>query len=128
MTGGEGGDEEVDAPVVRPVVFGLEVDHFQGHGVAGRHRVNVVGGIGDEMEEMRGGGDDLGGGFAQILAEFAPEGVEHEFGRGFPARVLDEALRIEADALAFSVGLDVLQLLLGSAGPTRVASGFLLDL
>ena len=104
------------------------MDHFQGVGVAEPHRVNVVGGIGDEMEEMRGGGDDLGGGFTQILAGFAPEGVEHEFGRGFPAGVFGDQRRVEADALAFSVGLDVLQFLLGSAGPTRVASGLLLDL
>ena len=63
------------------------MDHFQSVGVADPHRVNVVGGIGDEMEEMRGGGDDLGGGFAEVLAEFTPEGVEHEFGRGFSAGV-----------------------------------------
>ena len=128
VTGGEGGDEEVDAPVVGLVVAGVQVDHFQRGGVADPHRVNVVGGIGDEMEEMRGGGDDLGGGLAQVFAEFAPERVEHEFGRGFPAGVLDEALRIEVDVLPFTVSLDVLLLLRGSAGPTRVASGFLLDL
>ena len=88
----------------------------------------MVGGIGDEMEEVRGGGDDLGGGFAQILAEFAQERVEHEFRRGFPTGALDEALRVEVDALVSPVGLDVLLFLLGSAGPTRVGSAFLLDL
>ena len=128
VTGGEGGDEEVDASVVGLVVSGIGVDYFQGGGVADPHRVNVVGGIGAEMEEMRGGGDDLGGGLAQVFAEFTPERVEHEFGRGFPPGVLDEALRIEADVLPFAVGLDVLLFLRGSAGPTRVASGFLLDL
>ena len=90
--------------------------------------MSVVGGVGAELEKMRGGGDDLGSGLAQVFAEFAPERVEHEFGRGFPAGVLNEALRIELDALALVVVADVPLLLLGSEGPTRVASGFLLDL
>ena len=60
VTGGEGGDEEVNAPVVRLVVSGIRVDHFQRDGVADPHRVDVVGRVGDELEEMRGGGDDLG--------------------------------------------------------------------
>ena len=90
--------------------------------------MNVVGGIGHEMEEMRGGGDDLGGGLAEVFAEFAPERVEHEFGCGFPPAILDEALGVERDALALVVVADVLLLLLGSAGPARVARGFLLDL
>ena len=128
VTGGEGCNEEVDGPVVSLVVAWIRVDHFQRVGVAYPHRVNVVGGIGDEMIETRGGGDDLGGGLAQVFAEFAPERVEHEFGRGFLAGVLDDALRVEVDALASPVVSDVLLFLLGSAGPTRVASRFLLDL
>ena len=127
VTGGEGGDEEVDAPAVRLVVSGVRVHHFQRDGVADPHRVDVVGGVGDELEEMRGGGDDLGGGLAEVFPEFAPERVEHEFGRGFPTWVLDEAFRVEVDALALVVA-DVPLFLLGSAGPTRVAGRFLLDL
>ena len=124
VTGGEGGDEEDDAPDVHLGVFGIGVDHFQGVGVADPHRVKVVGGVGDEMEEMRGVVTTC----VEGLHRFAPEGVEHEFGRGFPVRVLDEALRVEDDALAVSVGLDVELFIYGSAGPTRIASGFLLDL
>ena len=45
VTGDEGGDEEVDAPIVHIVVFGIGVDHFQGVGVAVPYRVNLVGGI-----------------------------------------------------------------------------------
>ena len=55
VTGGEGSDEEVDAAVVGLVVSGIGVDYFQNVGVADPHRVNVLGGIGDEMEEMRRG-------------------------------------------------------------------------
>ena len=106
VTGGEGGDEEVHAPVVRLVVSGIGVDHFQCGGVADPHRVNVVGGIGDEMEEVRGGGDDLGGWLAEVLAEFSPEGVEHQFGRGFLAGVLCDALGVELDTLALVVVSD----------------------
>ena len=128
MTGGEGGDEEVDLSIVRLVVLGIAVDHFQGLWVADPHRVNVVGGIGDEMEEMRRRGDDLGGGFAQVLAEFAPERVEHEFGRAFPARVFGDQHHVEVHVLPFAVGLDVLPFLRRGLGPTRIANRFLLDL
>ena len=88
----------------------------------------MVGGIGDEMEEMREGGDDLGGGLAEVFPEFSPERVEHQLGGGFLAGVLLYALGIEVDALASVVVSDVLLFLLGSAGPTRVAGRLLLDL
>ena len=88
--------------------------------------MNVVGGIGDEMEEMRGDGDDLGGGLAEVSSEFSPERVEHQLGRGFLAGVLLDALGIEVDVLASVVVSDVLLFLLGSAGPTRFFHIYLL--
>ena len=72
------------------------------------------------MEEMRGGGDDLGGGLAEVFAEFAPERVEHEFGRGFPGRgSFDEALGIEVEV---DVEVEVEVEVAGSLGRTAVVA------
>lgn len=73
VTGGEGSNEEVDTTVVRRVVSSIRVTHFQSVRVADPHRVNVVGGIGHEDEEVCGDGDSLGGGLTQIFPQTCPK-------------------------------------------------------
>ena len=71
--------------------------------------------------------DDLGGGFVEILAELAPEAVEHEFGSGLASGVLDNEVGIEVDTFFQFVLLDIASFVSRRGGSGRVAGRFLLD-
>lgn len=64
----------------------------------------------------------------KIFPKFSPERIEHQFRRGLAARVFDETVRVESNTLMlFLVGAVVLGLFVWGIGPSRIASGFLLD-
>ena len=43
----------------------------------------------------------MGFGLVAILAKFAPEGIQHVFGRGFPPRVFSNHGGVQVDPFAF---------------------------
>ena len=128
MTGGEGSDEDVDASVVGLIVLEICVDDFNRVVVDDSDLAYVVEGIGDDSKEMVSLVDSGGGGFEEIFAELAPESVEHEFGGGFASGIFLDETGIEVDAFLLLVSGDVLGFVLRRDSPSRVASGFLLDL
>ena len=71
--------------------------------------------------------DCFGGGLVEILAELAPEAVEHEFGSGLASGVLDNEVGVEVDTFSQLILLDIASFVSRRGGPGRVASGFLLD-
>ena len=128
MTGGEGSDEDVDPSVVGLIVLEIGMDDFDGVVVDDSDLTYVVEGIGDDGKEMVSLVNRGGGGFEEIFAELAPEAVEHEFGGGFTSGIFLDETGIEFDTFFLLVSGDVLGFVLRRDGPSRVASGFLLDL
>ena len=128
MTGGEGGHEDVDTSVIGLILFEVGIDDFERVVVRESDLTYVVEGIRYQGEEMMGRVDSFGGGFVEILPELAPEAVEHEFGGGLASRVLDDEIWIEVNVFPLLVLPYVLSFVCGSGGPSRVASGLLLDL
>ena len=128
MTGGEGGDEDVDPSVVGLIVLEIGVDDFDRVVVDDSDLTYVVEGIGYDGKEMVSVVNSGGGGFEEIFTELAPEAVEHEFGGGFTSGIFLDETGIEVDAFLLLVSGDVLGFVLRRGRPGRVASGFLLDL
>ena len=123
-----GSDEDVDASVVGLIVLEIGVDDFDRVIVDDSDLTYVVEGIGDDSKEMMSLVNSSGGGFEEIFAELPPEAVEHEFGGSFTSGIFLDETGIEVDAFFFLVSSDVLGFVLRRDGPSRVASGFLLDL
>ena len=103
MTGGEGGDEDVDPSVVGLIVLEIGVDDFDRVVVDNSYLTYVVEGIGDDGKEMVILVDSGGGGLEEIFAELAPEAVEHEFGDGFTSGIFLDETEIEVDAFFYLV-------------------------
>ena len=76
MTGGEGGDEDVDPSVVGLIVLEIGVDDFDLVVVDDSDLTYVVEGIRDDGKEMVSLVNSGGSGFEEIFAELAPEAVE----------------------------------------------------
>ena len=127
MTGGESRHEDVDTTVVGLIFLEVGVDNFERVVVGESDLTYVVERVGHQSKEMVRCVDCFGGGLVEILAELAPEAVEHEFGGGLASGVLDNEVGIEVDAFFLLVLLDVLSFVSRRGGPGRVASGFLLD-
>jgi len=83
LTNGESSNEDVDAPVIRLIVFEIGVHDFETFVVADSDLSYVEQWVGDVSEEIRCIVNYLGGGFVKIFAEFFQEAVECEFGGGF---------------------------------------------
>ena len=104
------------------------MDDFDGVVVDDADLTYVVEGIGDDSKEMVSLVNGGGGGFEEIFAKLAPEAVEHEFGGSFASGIFLDETGIEIDPFLFLVSGDVLSFVLSRSGPSRIASGFLLDL
>ena len=128
MTGGEGSNEDVDLSIVGLIVFEIGVHDFDRVVVDDSDLTYVVEGIRDDGKEMVSLVNSGGGGFEEILAELASEAVEHEFGGGFMSGIFLDETGIEVDAFLLLVSGDALGFVLRHDGPSRVASGLLLDL
>ena len=61
--------------------------------------------------------DSFGGGFVEILPEFAPEAVEHEFGGGLASGLLGNEVWIEVNIFPLLQLPYVLSLVCGSGDP-----------
>ena len=103
MTGGESSHEDVDFAVIGLIVLEVGVDDFERVVIGESDLSHVVKGIRDQSEEMVSILNGFGGGFVKIFSKLAPEAIEHEFGRGFASRILDDELGIEVDALPLFV-------------------------
>ena len=128
MTSGEGGDEDVDPSVVGLIVLEIGMDNFDRVVVDDSDLIYVVEGIGDDGKEMVSLVNSGGGGLEEILAELAPEAVEHEFGGGLTSGIFLDETGIEVDAFLLLVLADAPGFLSRRGHPGRVASGLLPDL
>ena len=117
MTGGESGYENIGLGAFDSIVLDTGVNGFQNVVCAKAERAEIEGSIGDETEQMGGVFDSDGGGFIDPLPEFAPETVQHEFGRGFPTGVFGNAGNVQSDALPFLVTKNVVAFLLEGLTP-----------
>ena len=72
--------------------------------------------------------DGDGGGFVDPLAEFTPETVEHELGRGLTSGVFSDAANVQTDALPLLVAKNVLSFLLEGLTPAGPSRRFLFQL
>ena len=127
MTGGEGGHEDVDTSVIGLIVFQVGIDHFERVVVGESNLMYVIEWVRHQGKEMMRCVDSFGGGFVEIFAKFAPEAVEHEFGRGLASGVLDDEVRVEVDVFPLPVLMDIVGFVCRSGGPGGVASGLLFD-
>ena len=128
VTGGEGGNKDVDTSVIGLILFKVGVDNFERVVIGESDLTYVVEGIRYQGKEMMCRVDSFSGRFVEILPEFAPEAVEHEFGSGLASRVLDDEIWIEVNVFPLLVLPYVLSFVCGSGDPSGVASGLLLDL
>ena len=103
MTGGEGGDEDVNPSVVGLIVLEIGIDDFNGVVVDDSDLTYVVEGIGDNSKEMVSLVNHCGGGFEEIFAELAPEAFEREFGDGFTSGIFLDETGIEFDTFFYFV-------------------------
>ena len=128
VTGGEGGHEDVDMSVIGLILFQVGIDHFERVVVGESDLMFVIEGVRYQGKEMMRRVDSFGGGFVEILAKFAPEAVEHEFGCGLASGVLDNEVGVEVNVFPLLVLIDIAGFVCRSGGPGGVASGLLLDL
>ena len=127
VTGGEGGHEDVDTPVIGLILFQVGIDHFERVVVGESDLMYVIEGIRYQGKEMMRRVDSFGGGFVEILTKFTPEAVEHEFGRGLASGVLDDEVGVEVNVFPLLVLVDIAGFVCRSGGPGGVASGLLFD-
>jgi len=59
--------------------------------------------VGYQTEELRWQCGSFGVFLVEVFSELAPEGVEHEFGHGFPAGIFLDDGSVEGDAFSFFV-------------------------
>ena len=128
MTGSESRHENVGLGPFDSVVMDAGINGFQDIIGAKAEGAEFEGGIRDEPEQIGGVLDSDGGGFVDSLPKFAPETVQHEFGRGFATGVLGNAGNVQSDAFPFLVAKNVVSFLLEGLTPTGPPRGFLFDL
>ena len=128
VTGGEGGDEDVNSSVVGLVFFEVGIDDFEGVVVGESDLTYVVEGVRYQCEEMVCRVNSFGGGLVEVFAELAPEAVQHEFGSGFPSWILLDETGVEVDTFFLFVEPDELFFFCGCDSPSGVPYGLLFDL
>ena len=75
MTGGEGGDEDVDTSDIGLVLFEVGIYDFERVVVGESDLTYVTEGVRYQCKEMVNRVDSFGGGFVEVFAELAPEAV-----------------------------------------------------
>ena len=128
MTGSESCYENIGLGAFDSIVVDAGVNGFQDIIGAKAERTEIEGSIRDETEQMGGVFDSDGGGFVDPLPEFAPETVQHEFGRGFATGVLGNTGNVQSDPFPFLVTKNIVTFLLEGLTPTGPSRGFLFQL